>query len=255
LKNDIYRVIILPDLQTPYHDSKTLSAVEKFMADYRWDEYVNLGDLMDFDMLSSFNKESLRQLESRRIMKDYELANSILDRHQKIVRSNNKKAKFTLLEGNHENRLEKAVDKLPSLEGLVEVESNLKLAERGFKWVRSWSRGELHKIGKLHFSHGKYTTKYHAAKMVDTYGVNIVYGHTHDVQSYARTILGKDKSIKAQSLGHLADEAKLAYMKNGPSNWLQAIAVAEIRKDGAYNLYPIEIINHTFTFNNRTYAP
>ena len=240
---DIYRVIILPDLHCPFQDTKTLSAVEKFMADYYWDEYVNLGDLMDFDQLSSFNKEKLRKLEARRILKDYEIANEILDRHQNIIRKNNKKAKFTLLEGNHEERMERFLDKVPQFEGILEIEIGLKLKERGFKWVKSWTERELHKIGKLHFSHGDYISKYHASKMVDSYGVNMVYGHTHDVQNYTKTIMGKDKHIMAQSMGHLANENKLDYIKNRPNNWCQAVGIAEIRPDGSFNLNLITIRN------------
>src|SRR3990167_774145 len=253
MKNNICRVLILPDLHVPNHCTKSLAVVEQLMADYRWDEYVNLGDLMDFDMLSKFNADTARKLEGKRIMADYEIANEILDRHQAIIRKNNKKAKFTLLEGNHDERMERFIDKFPNVEGLLEVEKCLRLQGRGFKWVRSWSKGELHKIGKLYFSHGLYLNKYHAAKMVDNFGCNIVYGHTHDVMSHVKTVRGKDKVINASSLGHLSDELRLAYMRNRPSNWCQAVGIAEIRPDGNFNLTSIEIINHQFSYAGKVY--
>ena len=54
--------------------------------------------------------------------------------------------------------------------------------------VRSWSRGETHKVGKATFTHGLYTNQYHAKKMVDAWGESIVYGHTHDMMAIlART--------------------------------------------------------------------
>lgn len=255
LNKDIIRVLIIPDTHVPYHDAKTLQAVEKFMADYTWDEYINLGDLMDFDQLSSFNKEKLRKLEARRILKDYEIANEILDRHQAIIRKNNKHCKFTLLEGNHEERMERFLDKVPQFEGILEVPHGLKLAERGFKWVKSWTEGELYQVGKVHFTHGNYISKYHAYKMVDNYGVNMVYGHTHDVQNYTKTVRGKDKHIMAQSMGYLGDETKLDYMKNRPNNWCQAIGVCEVRKDGTFNLTVITIINNTFSYAGKVYKP
>lgn len=254
MTSQIYRVIIIPDLQIPFEDTKTLSVVEKFMADYRWDEYVNLGDLMDFDMISKFNAQMLRNLETRRILKDYDRANAILDRHQEIVKKNNKHAKFTLLEGNHEYRIEVLVNKAPQLEGMVEVDKCLRLEQRGFKWVRAWSGGELHKIGKLYFHHGIYTSKYHASKMVDSFGVNMVYGHTHDRQAYGKTTHGDKNPIMATSLGHLSDMAKLDYMRSKPSNWIQCIGVCEIRPNGDFNLTPIDIINHTFSYNGKVYV-
>ena len=41
------KVIVLPDMQVPFHDKLTLAAVEKYMADERWDEWVQLGDFID----------------------------------------------------------------------------------------------------------------------------------------------------------------------------------------------------------------
>lgn len=251
----LYRVIILPDTHIPWQDTKSLAAVENFMADYKWDEYVHLGDLLDFDMISKFNADLLRQLETRRILKDYDIANDFLDRHQSIVRKNNKEAKFTLLQGNHEDRMERFLDKAPQFAGLLEVETNLRLAERGVKWVRSWTDGDLHRIGKLNFSHGLYTNKYHASKMVDSFGVSVVYGHTHDSQSYGKSMRGKNKVIKATSLGFLADENKLKYMRNRPNNWSQAFGIADIRPDGNFNLLVVDIINHQFSVNGRIYKP
>lgn len=246
-------VLIIPDLHIPYHDAAALEVVEKCMADHDWDEVVYLGDLLDLDEISSFNAENLRELETRRLVEDFHLANAILDRHQEIVRRNNPKAKFVLLQGNHEYRIERLLDNHPELEGLLEVQKNLHLSERKVRWVKSWSENELYAIGKLCFSHGLYINQYHAAKMVNSFGVNVVYGHTHDVMSHVKTILGKDKLIMAQSLGFLADEYKLRYMKKGPSNWSQAFGVAYIRPTGEFNLYPVHIINHQFTFNGKEY--
>lgn len=251
--SETYRIIVIPDTHIPFQDSKTLSVVERFMEDHRWDEWVHLGDLLDFDMISKFNAEMLRKLESRRILRDYEIANELLDRHQKIIRKNNKHAKFTLLEGNHEFRIEVLLDKAPQFEGLLEIEKNLRLQERGIKWVRSWSQSELHKTGKLHYHHGEYTGKHHASKMVDNFGVNVAYGHTHDRQTFERITRGDRTPIMATALGHIADVQKLGYTRNKPNNWVQCIAVVEVRKDGNFNLTPIEIVNHTFSYNGKVY--
>ena len=42
-------VLVLPDLQVPYEDKRSLAAVEKVMGEYEWDEIVQLGDCFDFD--------------------------------------------------------------------------------------------------------------------------------------------------------------------------------------------------------------
>lgn len=241
----IRTAIIIPDMQVPFHDQETMKAVEKFMAAHRWDVYLNLGDFMDFDMISKFNKEALRLLEGRRIQEDYEHGNQILDRHQRIVRENNPNAEFVLLEGNHEERIERLLNRMPQFEGILEVEHGLRLEERGFKWVRCWSKGEVYKLGKAYFSHGQYTNKYHANKMVDQFGVNIFYGHTHDIQSMPKVLRGKDRTIEGSSLGCLCRYDQ-QYMKGRPSNWQQGFAVMHILPNGFFNLYVVRIFNHRF---------
>lgn len=248
------QVLIIPDIHVPYHDTKALAVLEKFMASQKWDVVVYLGDLLDFDMISSFNALNLRENETRRMMEDYITANETLDRHQAIVRKRNKKAKFIFLEGNHEYRVQRLIDYNPPLEGLIEVPGSLHMEKRGMKWVPNWSTGELYKVGHLYFSHGNYITKYHAAKMADTYGVNIAYGHVHDFQYHPKQIWGKNKSIMAQSLGFLADESKLKYMKAGPSNWMQGFGIAEVREDGDFSLHPIQMVNYKFSYGGKTYS-
>lgn len=196
-------MIVLPDLQVPYQDEKSLKAVEKYIADNVWDEYINLGDYIDFDSISFFSRGKPRQTEAKRIISDYDEANKILDRHQNIILKKNPSAKFTLLEGNHEHRVERYLDEYPQLEGMIEVENGLNLKKRKINWVRCYDKGNLYKIGKACFHHGKYITQMHSKKMVEYYGINIFYGHTHDVQSFSKVNYGKNETLVGQSLGCL----------------------------------------------------
>jgi hypothetical protein len=163
------------------------------------------------------------------------------------------KCSYTLLEGNHDYRMEVLIDKCPQFEGMLEVAKNLRLDERGIDWIPSWSKGEMYKVGKLNFMHGDYVGKYHASKMVDVYGVNVVYGHTHDHQVYEKTTKGMDNPIVGMSLGHLADPEKLTYTRNRPNNWCQLIAVVEFRENGDFNINPIRIIDHSFSYGGKVY--
>lgn len=241
----IYRVIVIPDCQIPYEDERSLRVVEKYMKDNWWDEVIWIGDFMDFDYLSSFNEESPRKLEGKRMKNDYAYAGLIMDRQIEAGSKVNKNCKFTLLEGNHEYRVEKAIDKAPMLEGWVEVPTGLRLAERGVKWVKSWSKGKVYKVGKANFVHGQYTNKYHASKMVDNYGDNIFYGHTHDVISHSKVLKGKDKTVVGQSLGCLC-EYDQSYMKGRPSNWQQAFGIFYFQENGYFTYYVPRIFNGRF---------
>ncbi len=232
-------------MQVPYHDKRALAAVEKYMAAYKWDEYVNMGDFLDFDQISSFNEDSLRDLENRRLKADFYTANQILDRHQQIIKEKNRNAKFTLLEGNHEYRMERLINKYPALEGLLEVETRLKLEERGFKYVKCYTKGDLHKIGKAYFHHGLYATSGHAKKHVDSFGVNIFYGHVHDIQQYTKVAFGKNKTLVGQSLGCLCTYEQ-GYIGKNPKNWQHAFAVFHFQPNGFFNYYIVNIFDGKF---------
>lgn len=246
----IKRILVLPDTHCPNHDTKTHEVVLRFMRDVRFDECVDLGDFMDFEEISKFSMNMLRNLEGKRLLKNYDTANKVLDDRLSALSN---KCKYVLLEGNHDYRMTVLIDKAPQFEGMLEVEKNLHLEERGITWVPSWSQNEMYKVGKLHFMHGDFTGKYHAAKMVDTYDVNLVYGHTHDHQVYEKSTKGITTPKVAMSLGYLADPNKLTYTRNRPNNWSQMIGVAEVREDGNFNMTPIRIINHTFSYNGKVY--
>lgn len=211
------------------------------MADHEWDEVVYLGDLMDFDLISSHNKENLRATSGKLIRREYDYGSEFLDRQQKLA----PKAKFTLLEGNHDERIERYMDANPQLEGMLEMEQGLQLRMRKIKWVRFWTKGEIHKIGKAKFIHGLYTTKYHASKHAEAYGDNIFYGHTHDVQSHSKELAGADKTIVAQSMGCLCRYDQ-RYMRGKPSKWQQAFGVFYFFPDGHFTYYVIRIFKHRF---------
>lgn len=217
-------------------------AVEKYMADHKWDGLLYLGDLMDFDIISSHNKNNLRAVEGRRMSDEYEYGRRFLDRHRKIVGKN---TKMVLLEGNHDYRAEAYVDANPVVEGMFEVENGLGLKERGVEWIRTWSEGKTYNIGNAKFHHGLYTSQYHARKMADVFGTNIFYGHTHDVQAFSREFEGDDKTIVGQSMGCLC-EIKQKYMRGKPSKWQQAFGVFHFFPDGFFTYFVVRVFKNRF---------
>jgi predicted phosphodiesterase len=237
-------VLVLPDIHFPHHDQRTLNAVESYMADNEWDEVVWLGDLIDFDYISSHERGNLRGrvVAQNAISRDYNLVNSVLDRHAKIVGPHTKQ---TIIQGNHDFRVERFIDENPALEGLAEVENGLHLRDRGIQWVQGWSKGEIYRIGKAAFVHGLYITEHHAKKMVQAFGENVFYGHTHDIQTYSQTKRGDNNTIVGQSLGCLCRYDQ-KYMKGRPSAWQQAFGEFYIKPNGHFNYYVIRIVNHSF---------
>lgn len=240
----IQRWAVLPDCQVPYHDVRSLAAVEKYLAAHRWDGYINLGDLCDFNEISRYN-EGFPGRVKERVDQTFAAVNAILDRHQSIIRARNKDARFVLLEGNHDYRAVAYTEQHPELGKTLSVPDNLRLKERGFEWVPNWSKGKLFKLGNAYFSHGLSTTKYHSSVMAARYGVCIFYGHTHDIQEFPMVLHGPDKTIVGKSLGCLC-KYNQKYLKGAPTNWMQAVSTFFIFPDGYFTEYTSKIFRHKF---------
>lgn len=236
-------LIVLPDphirAKAGGEDKRSIAAVEKYIKDAKPDEIICIGDFMDFDCISTHNDRKPRLVEGETIAADYEAGNKVLDRWQKLA------PRIVLLEGNHDYRVERFIDEYPRMAGSLEVEKALKLKERGIKWVRSWSEGELYKIGNASFIHGIYVNDHHAKKHVEAFGTSIFYGHTHDIQLYSKVTAGDNKTIVGQSLGCLCDYNQ-QYMNGKPNRWQQAFAEFWVRPDGYFNYTVTMIFNHKF---------
>lgn len=252
---DNYRLLVIPDVQFPYHDTKSFRALYNYLKDApKFDECLQIGDFMDFSYISKWTIGNMRFLEGKRFLEDYKKCNVFLDELQSHLKANNPKMKFTMLQGNHDIRPEKYMDAHPEMEGMLEMETNLRFKERGIKYLKTWNTFETYKVGHAEFIHGGYITNYHAAKMVNQYQAPIFYGHTHDVMSYPMTNRTKNKAYVGQSLGCMC-VYDMDYMGKKPSNWQQAFAEFVFTADGHFNYYITRIFDHKFVhFNGKSYS-
>lgn len=246
----IETAIVLPDLQCPFHDEKSLNVVLKYMADNWWDYVIILGDFLDYYSISDFNANYPGVLEGKTILNELATGERVLMKIIKEGRHKNKHCKVIYLEGNHETRAYKFVNRFPHLKGIIEPENALQLKQKGVEYMMSWSHSEMFTIGRANFTHGRYTNDHHAKKMVANYEENIFYGHVHDCNSYNKQAMGTGKTKVGQSLGCLCEYPKEAdYTKGAPKNWQQAVTTFYFLPDGNFNYYMTRI------FNNRFVAP
>lgn len=235
--------LVIPDIQFPYQDKKTMEAVLAYAKDNHWDGCLQLGDFMDWDFISRWTVDNARRIEGQRFLKEYEGANKFLDTLQAAVRHKNPKAEIVILQGNHDYRVEVVMDKTPMYEGMLEMETNLHFKERKITYWKYWEHRKPYRIGKALFIHGAYTNDAHSKKTALNFNKNVFYGHTHDRQLYTKTTMGQ--SIQAESLGTVS-KYDLAYMGKKPSNWMQCVATFHFRENGEFNHYVSNIINHKF---------
>jgi len=255
----IHRAIILPDIHYPLHDEPSWNAVLEFVPFFKPDEIVLLGDALEMQAIDHWKEEkgNRRAFENKRLKKEYEgFIQDILEPLEKLA----PKAKKVYMGGNHEDWASQLVDRQPQMEGFVEPEIVMHLADRGWQWIPYLIKqsGRLipgtYKIGKLTFTHGQYTNKYHAAKMSDCYDRSVAYGHTHDVQLYTKVHAEDPNDFhSAQSIGCLCNLSP-GYLWGRPNRWVHSFGAMYVQPDGKYNLYVPIIIDGKFVFEGKPFG-
>jgi len=254
----LYRVVVLPDIHYPLQDDECMNAVKKFIAYWKPDEVVLLGDAMDMSSIDHWKQEkgNHRYFEGKRLLGEYDgFIKDILEPIEKLC----PKAKKVYMGGNHEEWAYQMVDRFPQLEGMVEPEIAMKLKERGWEWIPYLVKSQgrmtpgIYRIGKLTLIHGQYTNIYHSAKTASCYEKSVIYGHTHDIQLFTKVHTEDPADYHtAQSIGCLCDRSP-QYMWGRPNRWVHAFGVLTVRENGLYNIYVPIIINGKFSFENRTF--
>lgn len=124
--------LIIPDCQIKYGDNlEFLSWIGQYIVDQKPDVIINLGDFADMESLSSYDVGK-KSFEGKRYIKDIEAAQQAMDVLLQPLRECYSKAKKNkeklykprkvLTLGNHEQRIARAVENDPKLEGLIKYE-------------------------------------------------------------------------------------------------------------------------------------
>jgi hypothetical protein len=241
-KGVVKRAIVTPDKHFPLHDPDAISVVKKAIEIVRPDIYIDLGDTGEWSYFSThyWRGRSAKPMEDLIPLLDQDVneVNAGMDWiDESLDKVKCKERHF--IQGNHEVWLDNFVVRYPYLTQYL-TENALRLKERGYKY-HPYNRKKVLKIGKLNFTHGKYTTKYHAFKHLDYYAENIMYGHTHDLQRHTKT--GNGGTISAWSLGCLKDiENDEDWLRGSLTNWNQAFAIIDWFKGGNFKVEIVEII-------------
>ena len=113
-------ILILPDSHAHYeHNNDRADWLSKLVIDIRPDIFVNMGDQFDMPSLSSYDKGK-RSFHGKSYAKDIQAGLEFHDRLWGPVRATKKKMPYRIvLEGNHEQRIERALDLSPELAGTI----------------------------------------------------------------------------------------------------------------------------------------
>lgn len=115
--------LVIPDPHAcPGVSNKRAEWIGKIMYDLRPDKVIVLGDTADMPSLSSYDK-GRKAFEGRRYYKDIEAHADFQDRMWHFYKKNKKKRPHAItLIGNHEQRIVKASELSPELEGTITLD-------------------------------------------------------------------------------------------------------------------------------------
>lgn len=124
------KILVIPDCQIKEGvPMEHLTWAGKAICDYRPDVVVNIGDFADMPSLSTHDKVGSKYFEGLRYKKDVAVAKEAmaimlaplrgLQTMQKVTKHKVYKPRMVMTLGNHENRINRAVNNSPTLEGLI----------------------------------------------------------------------------------------------------------------------------------------
>lgn len=243
------RILIIPDLQIPYHDEAVVRNVIRFSKTFKSDQTVTLGDEMDMQELGRWSEGKADWFaqtldENRNLTVDILWELGVTD----MIRSN------------HTDRLYNQISsKIPALGSLPELrfERFLKMDELGIKF---W-RDDMPIAPGWIAVHGDHTPikpqgGLSALEGARRRGKNVISGHTHRAgrSAFTEATGGRvGRVLQGIEAGHLMDTRKASYTK-GVMNWQQAFAIMYVKdKNVQVDLIHIEK-DGTFIVSGKRYG-
>lgn len=242
--------LIIPDTQIrPGDDLTFLKCIGNYIVEKKPDRVVCMGDFADMPSLSSYDVGK-KSFEGRRYTSDIEAVHQGMDALLGPLKEYNKRMrrtrhakyvpKLVMLLGNHENRISRAVENDPKLEGLISVD-DLKYKENG------WDVHEFLKvvvIDGVAYSHYFVTgplgrpcgsavlqlnKKHQSCISGHQQGLQIATGHYADGRRITSVIAGSCYEHDESYLG-----------PQGNMHWRGILVLHEVH-DGVFDLMPVSL--------------
>lgn len=233
-----WRILFIPDVHAPNHHRPSWNLMRKAARIFRPHIMVVLGDFPDLESLSAHDPHTSR---GRRFFKD-ELGEvrTAVDELDDIPGVLVKR----WVKGNHDFRLDRFIaNQAPQLDGMVSIEKELDLRERGWDITEY---NQTFRLGKLNITHDTGTAGMNAHRTAanDLKGSAII-GHTHRM---AYDVIGRPNGEPnlAAMFGWLGDPNKITYVhRSKAKSWVHGFGVGYMQRNGIVHVQPVPIIQHS----------
>ncbi len=229
--------LIIPDAHAkPSAKNHRFSWLGNLIVDVKPDVVVCLGDFADMYSLNSYEK-GLASFHGASYKEDIEAALDAQDRlFQPLKRAKRKKPRFVMLGGNHEDRINKVLNRDNHLSGAISY--------RDLDYERRW---EFHdflekvNIDGVNYSHfiksgnsgNAMAGIHHAAGLLRQEHCSTTVGHSH-LLDYKIGYTGQSQRIHGLAAGCFFDHEE-AYAFPNDRNWWRGITVKRCVRKGDYD--------------------
>lgn len=209
VKSNNNDILILPDGHAhPSHDNDRFDWLGQYILDTRPGTVVCIGDLADFQALSSYD-EGTRNAWGRLYKADCDVAVDAQERLWAAVRQHNEqraknkksqyKPRTIFCTGNHCDRADRFVNSHPAMDGFISWQKDIKLDDYWQEVYRFKDEAQVHGVSFSHYFSGGLTGApisgvNIARSMTQKLSRSAVQGHSH-VLSYGYTDRGPDAPI------------------------------------------------------------
>lgn len=241
------QIAIVGDHHAPHHDPLLHKAFLQYLRNETPELGVILGDLLDFSNISRHRqRDGYAQSVNETLQAGYEILRS--------YREASPDTKWTMLRGNHDDRLEHQIlDNVSELHGIraageeisaLALRRLLRLDELAITLVdQDWDRGKFAVTDSLTARHGYMTSPTTGTKMLQKHSNSQIQGHTHRMRFTYQTKHDPVDIRVAIEAGTMAKiEDSLGYGID--EDWQQGFVVGYIWDDGDFSLAPAIWVNN-----------
>lgn len=244
------RHFVLPDVQAkPGQDFKFLTKIAEYVIEKKPEKIICLGDFADMPSLSSYDVGK-KSFEGRRYSLDKEAAYDAMEAFMSPLMKYNFKAKknkeklyrpeLIMLLGNHEQRIERAINNDPKLEGLISYDD---LDYEGWGW-KVYPFLEVVVIDGIAYSHyftsgllGRPATTANA--QLNKTHMSCISGHQQGLQiATGKTADGR--LIHSIIAGSCYEHNEDYLGRQGNNHWRGALMLNDV-SDGDFDLMPLRL--------------
>lgn len=233
--------LIIPDTQCrPDVPLNHLIWAGRYAKEIQPDVVVHLGDHWDFPSLSSYEKIGSKWFEGKRILADIEAGNQGLELLEEGMGGFRPKRKI-LLRGNHEDRLTRALNDNPKMEGLVGFD---KLNDESLGWevVPFLEVKSVDDIWYSHYFANPLTGKPYGGMpetMLKSIGHSFTMGHRQGRREASR-YLADGSEQRALIVGSYYQHTEDYLGAQGNHHWRGLIVKREVR-NGTYDMMEVSL--------------